>query len=140
MRASEPRDLVRVRALDREFVANRGTLEAAKWLSARGLLEGVQLAQDAGKGERLKVALRGAPGVAIPAGSFEAAAIRFNEAGEVVEIVPASSDAGCVVVGIDDPENPGQYWLGCMGNCSNPGLRCTLAIDIVTLEISCPCL
>lgn len=140
MFATGARDVVEVQAGGHEFAARRTTMEAASWLSARGRLYGLKFAPDAGDGEQLRIHLVPAPGVEIPRGSFEASAIRFNEAGEVVEIVPAEAASSCQVVGFEDPDEPGRYFVSCIGGCTTPGLRCTLTIDIVTLQLDCPCM
>jgi hypothetical protein len=140
MHGSGSDETVRVDALGHEFVAKRETMKAAEWFGERGRLFGLKFAADAGSDERLRLRLVPSEGVAIPSGSFEASAIRFNDAGEVIEIVPADPTAGCQVVAFEDPEDPGHYLVGCSGTCNDAALRCTLAIDIVTLELACPCM
>lgn len=142
MRTAGPRDQVSVHANGMVIPALRSTMDAAHWLGDRGILKGIKLADSAASessGERLRVHLVPAAGVTIPSGTFEAKAIRFNEAGEVVEIVPAES-AGCSVVVVYDPDFPEDNWIGCVGGCKNASLHCTLSIDLSTLEIACPCM
>lgn len=90
-----------------------------------------------GELQRLALRLRPAPGVTIPDGEFECDAIRFNEAGEVVEIVPASS-AGCRMLVIEDPENPESSIPVCTGDCPAAQI-CQFYFDVGTLELGCDC-
>jgi hypothetical protein len=90
-----------------------------------------------GELQRLTLRLRPAPGVTIPDGEFECDAIRFNEAGEVVEIVPASS-AGCRMLVIEDPEDPESSIPICTGDCPTAQI-CQFYFDVGTLELGCDC-
>lgn len=84
------------------------------------------------------VRLRPAAGVTIPRGSFTCAAIRFNEQGEVVEIVEDGFQQ-CVVVAEEIPDT-GEFLLTCFGTCTPPSLQCPLIFDFQTLSYRCPCL
>lgn len=90
-----------------------------------------------GELQRLTLRLRPAPGVTLPDGEFECDAIRFNEAGEVVEIVPAAS-AGCRMLVIEDPEDPESSIPICTGDCPT-AQSCQFYFDVGTLELGCDC-
>lgn len=78
-----------------------------------------------------------AEGVELPTESFTTRGIRFNEAGEIVEILPASDP--CVMQVLIAADNPRRWTYFCEGSCLPPG-ECLLGMDLPTLEIACICL
>lgn len=114
------------------------TMEAGAWLSARGLLHGIRLSQMHGV-SGLEVELIPAPGVELPSGRIESGGIRFNEEGEVVEVLPLPADSPCTMVVVQDTENPRLWVITCVGVCPSDGSPCTPMIDLATLQIVCDC-
>lgn len=86
----------------------------------------------------LRIPLRPAPGVTLPGGSFTCGGIRFNTAGEVVEILEVAG-ASCRLNVIFDPDT-GEFYLDCGGDCTPPVLECSLYFDLLTLSYRCSCL
>lgn len=114
-----------------------GSLE---WFFRRGLMRG--LASTRAHGDGLLLLLRPAPGVAIPTGSFEAPFVRFDDAGEVLEIgevgeAPASNT--CQTYWIQDTEDPAWWIVVCVGNCPPAGASCVLMFDAGTGTLACGC-
>lgn len=85
-----------------------------------------------------RIPLQPAPGVTLPSGSFTCGGIRFNTAGEVVEILEVAG-ASCRLNVIFDPDT-GEFYLDCDGDCTPPVLECALYFDLLTLTYRCSCL
>jgi hypothetical protein len=111
----------------------RGTGE--EWLALTGVVR--RIGRTDGE-TAVFVRLRPAAGVTIPRGSFTCAAIRFNEQGEVVEIVEDASRQ-CIILAAEDPDT-GEFLLTCLGTCTPASLQCPLIFDFQTLSYRCPCL
>lgn len=115
------------------------TLEMIEWFDARGLLRSVGFDAD-GRVDRVICEAVPAAGVTLPDASFRASGIRCNELGEIVEILPASSDdEPCELFVILADPNPRNWIYTCIGPCPAPS-ACILGIDLATLEIACTCL
>ena len=113
--------------------------EAGGWLSDRGLLRGLGFNRALAI-SGWQIELNPAPGVLLPSGTVETGGIRFNEDGEVVEILPAVDDSPCITLLTQDAANPRLWFINCLGDCAGNGLPCTLMIDLATLELRCDCL
>ena len=115
------------------------TLEVIEWFDARGLLLSVGLDPD-GRVDRVICAVIPAAGVALPETSFRSTGIRFNAVGEVVEILPASSedDACELFIVLEDPT--ARNWIySCFGRGPSAN-ACVLGINLPTLEITASCI
>ena len=127
-------------ALNYEFSADPRTAEVIAWLSERKILEAVEFDLTM-RVSRVTAEAIPAEGVELPTESFTTRGIRFNEAGEIVEILPASADASdpCVMQVLIAADNPRRWTYFCEGSCLPPG-ECLLGMDLPTLEIACICL
>jgi len=127
-------------ALDYEFSAHPRTAELIAWFSERNVLKAVGFDLTM-RIYRVTTEAVPAEGVELPTESFTTRGIRFNEAGEIVEILPASADASdpCVMQVLIAADNPRRWTYFCEGSCLPPG-ECLLGMDLPTLEIACICL
>ena len=130
---------VRYKLGDVELSVHPKTLELIEWFDAHGLFRSVGFGTD-GQVDRVVCEAVPAAGVTLPTASFRTAGIRFNERGEIIEILPASSnDDPCELrILIADP-NPRNWIYTCVGPCPTPS-ACILGIDLPTLEIACACI
>ncbi len=123
-----------------EFTASHETMAALKWFSDRGRSNGFRSNAD-GELTHARLWLEPAAGVELPSGEFEAEFIRFNDDGEVVHVEHAAADApSCTMLWVQDTSNPRYWYASCVGACPAPDERCTLFIDLGTLELACGCL
>lgn len=120
------------------LATTRQTMEAGAWLSDRGLLRGVRFSRGHGV-TGFEIDLIPAPGVVLPTGRVESGGVRFNEDGEVVEILPLAADNPCVTLLVQDTENPRRWIISCLGVCPSDGSPCIPMIDLTTLQIVCDC-
>jgi hypothetical protein len=130
---------VTMTAADHEVTANPRTADLIAWFSARGLLRAVGF-DLALRVDRVTAEVVPAPGVELPSAPFSTRGIRFNEAGEIIEILPAAADEDtCELFILFDSENPRHWTYFCEGTCTAPQ-ECILGIDLTTLEVSCACI
>lgn len=127
-----------LRGAGTQFATSERTMEAGAWFSDRGLLRGVRFDR-ARFVDGLILELVPAPGVELPTGAVETGGVRFNEDGEVVEILPATDDAPCITLLTQDPGNPRRWFINCLGDCPADGPPCAIMIDLTTLEMACEC-
>ena len=115
------------------------TLEMIEWFDARGLFRSVVLGPD-GHVDQVICEAVPAAGVVLPDVPFRTAGIRCNDAGEIVEILPASSDNDqCELFVLMSDPNPRTWIYTCFGPCPAPS-ACVLGIDLATLEFACACI
>lgn len=130
---------VTMTAANHEVTANPRTADLIAWFSARGMLRAVGF-DLALRVDRVTAVVVAAPGVELPSEPFATRGIRFNEAGEVIEILPAAADADqCELFVLFESENPRHWTYFCEGTCTAPR-ECMLGIDLTTLEVSCACI
>ena len=127
-------------ALNYEFSADPRTAEVIAWLSERKILEAVEFDLTM-RVSRVTAEAIPAEGVELPTESFTTRGIRFNDAGEIVEILPASNDGSdsCALEILIAGDNPRNWTYFCVGSCTLPE-ECLLGINFPTLEIACICL
>ena len=127
-------------ALNYEFSADPRTAEVIAWLSERKILEAVEFDLTM-RVSRVTAEAIPAEGVELPTESFTTRGIRFNDAGEIVEILPASNDGSdsCALEILIAGDNPRNWTYFCVGSCTLPS-ECLLGINFPTLEIACVCL
>jgi len=124
--------------------SNRRTVDpnspTIQWLQDRGIFRDF-LRDESGSPIGLVVELRSAPGVEIPTESFSTEGLRFNENGEVIEIlspttVPSTNE--CTLFIFTPNDNPRQQLFVCVGDCDTTE-ECAMLIDLSTLAFACNC-
>lgn len=127
-------------ALNYEFSADPRTAEVIAWLSEKRILEAVEFDLTM-RVTRVTAEAIPAEGVELPTASFSTRGIRFNDAGQIVEILPSSNDGSdpCELEILIAGDNPRHWTYSCVGSCTLPS-ECLLGINFPTLEIACICL
>ncbi len=111
-----------------------------QWLQDHGIFRDF-LRDELGNPIGLVVELRAATGVEIPPESFVTEGLRFNEHGEVVEILSPTSTPTtnqCSLFILTPSDHPRQQLFVCVGDCVTPEV-CTMLIDLSTLVFACAC-
>jgi hypothetical protein len=128
-----------VEVMEHELNAHPSTAAVIAWLSEQSLLQSVGLDLTM-QVQRVSAKAVATAGVELPTTTFSARGIRFNEAGEIVEILPASDvdSNACDLTIVVSTENPQHWTYSCEGRCTPPE-ECLLSIDGATREIACSC-
>lgn len=128
-----------VEVMEHELNAHPSTAAVIAWLSEQSLLHSVGLDLTM-QVQRVSAKAVATAGVELPTTTFSARGIRFNEAGEIVEILPASDvdSNACDLTIVVSTENPQHWTYSCEGRCTPPE-ECLLSIDGATREIACSC-